>query len=42
MSFAFDAPTMLNELPGDVRAAPMIVSFRRKLKAYLVNKAHPP
>ena len=41
-SFAFDAPTLWNDLPDDVRACPTIGSFRRKLKAYLFNKAYPP
>ena len=41
-SFAFDAPTVWNDLPGEVRASPAIGTFRRKLKAYLFNKAYPP
>ena len=31
-SFAFDAPTVWNSLPEDIRASPTIASFRTKLK----------
>ena len=41
-SFAFDAPTIWNALPNEVRACPSIGSFRRKLKAYVFTKAYPP
>ena len=41
-SFAFDAPTVWNSLPEDICASPIIVSFRKKLKAYLYAKAYPP
>ena len=41
-SFAFDAPTVWNSLPEDIRASPTIVSFRKKLKTYLYTKAYPP
>ena len=41
-SFAFDAPTVWNSLPEDIRASPTIASFRRKLKTYLYAKAYPP
>ena len=41
-SLAFDAPAVWNALPSDVRASPSIMSFRRKLKAYLFSKAFPP
>ena len=34
-SFAFDAPTVWNSLPEDIRASPTIASFRKKLKIYL-------
>ena len=34
-SFAFDAPTVWNSLPEDIRASPAIASFRKKLKTYL-------
>ena len=41
-SFAFDAPTVWNSLPEDIRASPTIASFRKKLKTYLYAKAYPP
>ena len=41
-SFAFDAPTVWNSLPEDIRASPIIASFRTKLKTYLYAKAYPP
>ena len=41
-SFAFDAPTVWNSLPKDIRASPTIASFRKKLKTYLYAKAYPP
>ena len=41
-SFAFDAPTVWNSLPEDIRASPTITSFRKKLKTYLHSKAYPP
>ena len=41
-SFAFDAPTVWNSLPEDIRASPTIVSFRKKLKTYLYTKPYPP
>ena len=41
-SFAFDAPTVWNSLPEDIRASPTIASFRKKLKTYLDAKAYPP
>ena len=34
-SFAFDAPTVWNSLPEDIRASPTIDIFRTKLKTYL-------
>ena len=40
-SFAFDAPTVWNSLPEDIRASPTIASFRTKLKTYLYTKAYP-
>ena len=39
-SFAFDAPTVWNTLPG--RASPSLASFRKQLKTYLYTKAYPP
>ena len=41
-SFAFDAPTVWNSLQEDIRASPIIASFRKKLKTYLYAKAYPP
>ena len=41
-SFAFDAPTVWNSLPEDIRASPTIASFRKKLKTYLYAKAYSP
>ena len=41
-SFAFDAPTVWNSFPEDIRAAPTIASFRKKLQTYLYAKAYPP
>ena len=41
-SFAFDAPTLWNDLLDEVRACLIIWSFCRKLKTYLFNKAYPP
>ena len=41
-SFTFDAPTVWNSLPEDIRASPTIASFRKKLKTYLYAKAYPP
>ena len=37
-NFAFDAPTVWNSLPEDIRASPTIASFRKKLKIYLYAK----
>ena len=34
-SFAFDAPTLWNDLPDDVRSAPTLACSRKKLKYYL-------
>ena len=41
-SFAFDAPTLWNDLPEDVHSAPTLACFRKKLKSYLFDKAFPP
>ena len=41
-TFAFDAPTVWNSLPEDIRASPTIASFRKKLKTYIYAKAYPP
>ena len=34
-SFAFDAPTVWNALPDEIRASPSLASFRRHLKTHL-------
>ena len=41
-SFAFDAPTVWNHLPNEVRSAPTLTCFRKRLKSYLFHKAFPP
>ena len=41
-SFAFDAPTVWNALPDDIRASPSLASFRKQLKSYLYTKAYLP
>ena len=40
-SFAFDAPTLWNDLPDDVCSAPTLACFRKKLKSYLFDEAFP-
>ena len=40
-SFAFDAPTVWNALPEEIRGSPSFVSFRKCLKTYLYTKAYP-
>ena len=40
-SFAFDAPTVWNALPDEIRAPPSLASFRKWLKTYLYTKAYP-
>ena len=39
-SFAFDAPTLWNSLPDDVRGSLTLWSFRKKLKAFLFFPRH--
>ena len=41
-SFAFDAPTLWNDLPDDVCSAPTLACLRKKLKSYVFDKAFPP
>ena len=41
-SFDFDAPTVWNALPDEIRASPFLASFRKQLKTYLYTKAYPP
>ena len=40
--FAYDAPKVRNELSDDIHFATSLLSFRKKLKAYLFTKAYPP
>ena len=40
-SFAFDAPTVWNALPDEIRASLSLASFRKHLKTYLYTKAYP-
>ena len=42
VSFAFDGPTLWHDMPDDVRSAPNLACFRKKLKSYLFNKAFRP
>ena len=41
-SFAFDAPTVWNDLPDDVCSARILACFRKKLKSYLFDYAFSP
>ena len=41
-SFAFDAPTVWNALPDEIRASSSLASFRKQLKTYLYTKSYPP
>ena len=41
-SFAFDASSIWNALPDEIRASPSRASFRKQLKTYLYTKAYPP
>ena len=41
-SFAFDAPTLWNALPDEIRASSSLAFFRKQLKTYLYTKAYPP
>ena len=40
-AFSVDAPTLWISLPASVKSGGNIVSFRRRLKAYLFNAAYP-
>ena len=40
-SFAFDSPKVWNNLPDEVRSAPTLACFRKRLKLYLLKKAFP-
>ena len=41
-SLAFDATAIWNALPDDIRSAPSITSFRKRLKSHLFEMAFPP
>ena len=41
-SLTFDAPTVWNHLPNEVRSAPTLTCLRKRLKSYLFHKAFPP
>ena len=41
-SFAFDAPTLWNDLPDDVCSAPNFACFKKKLKSYLFEHVNFP
>ena len=41
-SFAYDAAKVGNELPDGIHSAISILSFRKKLKAYLFTQDYPP
>ena len=41
-SFSYDAPTLWNSLPDNVRFAPSVSTFRKRLKSYLFHLAYPP
>ena len=41
-SFNFDAPTVWNALPDEIRAPPSLASFRKQVKTYLYTKVYPP
>ena len=41
-SFAYDGPTLWNDLPHNVRSAPTLNLFRKRLKAHLFGKSFPP
>ena len=39
-AFSFYAPSLWNTLPGDLRMAETVETFKRALKTYLFNLAH--
>ena len=41
-SLSYDGPSLWNALPHDIRSAPSISCFRRKLKTHLFQDAYPP
>ena len=40
-SFSYDGPTLWNTLPLNIRTAPTLSSFKRKLKTHLFDEAYP-
>ena len=40
-SFAFDAPTVWNDLPDEICFALILACFSKRLKSYLFKKAFP-
>ena len=40
--FSYDGPSLWNALPHEIRSAPTLSGFRRKLKTYLFQEAYPP
>lgn len=41
-SFSYDGPSLWNALPHEIRSAPTLSCFRRKLKTHLFQDAYPP
>ena len=41
IQFVHDVPKVWNELPDDIRPSTSLLSFWKKLKAYLFRKAYP-
>ena len=41
-SFSYDAPKLWNDLPLEIRTAPKLSCFKRRLKTYLFQKSFPP
>ena len=41
-SFSYDAPKLWNDLPLEIRTAPTLSCFKRRLKTYLFQKSFPP
>ena len=42
MAFAYDSPNVWNELQDDICSAASLLSFQKRLKAYLFTKANHP
>ena len=41
-SLSYDGPLLWNSLPHEIRSAPTLACFRRKLKTHLFQDAYPP